>query len=116
QPYELFEYAVGLAEEGTLADAYVAPTEPQADPTPSGPVEVDIDGAYSIGEADAPVVLVEFTDYQCPFCSRHFLQTYPQIKAEYVDTGKVRYVFMDFPLSSIHPQAQLASEDRKSTR
>ncbi len=56
------------------------------------------------------MVIVEFTDFQCPFCSRHFLQTFPQIKAEYVDTGKVRYVFMDFPLSSIHPQAQLAAE------
>lgn len=110
QPYDLFDYAVGLAEEGTLADAYAAPAEQQADPTPSGPVEVNTEGAYSIGEADAPVVLVEFTDYQCPFCSRHYLQTYPQIKAEYVDTGKVRYVFMDFPLSSIHPQAQLAAE------
>lgn len=109
QPYELFEYAVGLAEEGALADAYVAP-EAQAEPTPSGPVEIDTEGAYSIGAADAPVVIVEFTDYQCPFCSRHFLETYPQIKADYVDTGQVRYVFMDFPLNSIHPQAQQAAE------
>ena len=111
QPYELFEYAVGLAESGTLADAYVAsPDEAQAEPTPSGPVEIDTEGSYSLGDDDAPVVIVEFTDYQCPFCSRHFLQTYPQIKADYVDTGKVRYVFMDFPLSSIHPQAQVAAE------
>ena len=112
QPYELFEYAVSLAEEGTLADAYVAPPQeaPQPESTPRGPVEVNTDGAFSIGDADAPVVIVEFTDFQCPFCSRHFLQTFPQIKAEYVDTGKVRYVFMDFPLSSIHPQAQLAAE------
>lgn len=111
QPYELFEYAVALAEEGTLADAYGAPAqEAQPEPTPRGPVEVDTDGAYSVGDADAPVVIVEFTDYQCPFCSRHFLQTYPQIKAEYIDTGKVRYVFMEFPLNNIHPQAQLASE------
>lgn len=109
QPYELFDYAVGLAEEGTLADAYVAPAA-QAAPSPAGPVEVDTEGAYSIGAADAPVVIVEFTDFQCPFCSRHFLETFPQIKENYVDTGKVRYVFMDFPLSSIHPQAQAAAE------
>ena len=56
-----------------------------------------------------PVVIVEFYRLPVPFCSRHFLQTYPQIKADYVDTGKVRYVFMDFPLSSIHPQAQVAA-------
>ena len=109
QPFELFEYAVGLAEEGTLADAYVAPAA-EAAPTPAGPVEVDTEGAYSIGAADAPVVIVEFTDYQCPFCSRHFLETFPQIKANYVDTGQVRYVYLDFPLTSIHPQAQAAAE------
>jgi len=109
QPFDLFEYAIGLAEEGTLAQAYVQ-NEPQATPTPSGPVEVNTAGSYSIGDADAPVVLVEFTDFQCPFCSRHFLETYPQIVTDYVDTGQVRYVFLDFPLSSIHPQAQAAAE------
>jgi protein-disulfide isomerase len=109
QPYELFEYAIGLAEEGMLGEAYVA-QEPQQQPTPSGPVEVNSEGAFSIGETDAPVTIIEFTDFQCPFCSRHALETYPQIKAEYVDTGRVRYVFMDFPLSSIHPQAQLTAE------
>ncbi len=109
QPYELFEYAIGLAEEGTLGEAYVS-QEPQPEPTPSGPVEVNTDGAYSIGEADAPVTIIEFTDYQCPFCSRHAQETYPQIRANYVDAGQVRYVFMDFPLSSIHPQAQLTAE------
>jgi len=109
QPFDLFEYAVGLAEAGTLADAYVQ-TAPQPTATPSGPVEVDTSGAFSIGAADAPVVLVEFTDFQCPYCSRHFAETFPQIMADYVDTGQVRYVFMDFPLNSIHPQAQLAAE------
>lgn len=108
QPYELFDYAVGLAEDGTLADAYVQQAEPT--PAPSGPVDVDTSGAISIGAADAPVVLVEFTDFQCPYCSRHFNETYPQIVANYVDAGLVRYVFMDFPLTSIHPQAQLAAE------
>jgi len=108
QPFELFDYAVGLAEAGTLADAYVQQEQPT--PTPSGPVDVDTSGAISIGAADAPVVLVEFTDFQCPYCSRHFAETFPQIVANYVDTGLVRYVFMDFPLTSIHPQAQLAAE------
>ncbi|MBX7250938.1 MAG: DsbA family protein [Candidatus Promineofilum sp.] len=108
QQFDLFAYAVGLAEEGTLADAYVQQEQPT--PTPSGPVDVDTSGAISIGAADAPVVLVEFTDFQCPYCSRHFAETYPQIVANYVDAGLVRYVFMDFPLTSIHPQAQLAAE------
>ena len=109
QPFDLFDYAVGLAEAGTLADAYVQ-TAPQATATPSGPVEVDTNGAFSIGAADAPVVMIEFTDFQCPYCSRHFVETFPQIRADYIDSGKVRYVFMDFPLTSIHPQAPLAAE------
>lgn len=113
QPYELFEYAIGLAEDGTLADAYVANdqnAQAQATPAPSAPVEIDTTNSPSIGDPKAPVVMIEFTDYQCPFCHRHFVETFPQIKAEYIDTGKVRYVFMEFPLTSIHPQAQLASE------
>ncbi len=63
-----------------------------------------------LGDANAPVTVYEFSDYQCPFCLRHFQQTLPTLIAEYVDTGKVRYIFKDFPLSSIHPQAQKAAE------
>ncbi len=112
QPYELFEYAVGLAEEGTLADAYGPPPEQaqQPPPTPSGPADIPIEGSHSIGRLDAPVVIVEYTDFQCPFCSRHYQQTMPQIKANFIDTGLVRYVFKDFPLTSIHPLAVLAAE------
>ena len=110
QPYELFTYAVGLAEDGTLADAYVQNAEPTAVPAPSGPIDVPIEGAYAIGSPDAPVTIVEFTDYQCPYCSRHFLQTYSQIKENFIDKGLVYYVFHDFPLTSIHPQAELAAE------
>lgn len=113
QPFELFEYAVGLAEEGRLAEAY-APTEQQQQqqaPQPSqDPVDVPIGDAFSIGDPDAPITIVEFTDYQCPYCSRHFQQTYPQLLTNYVDAGLVRYVFKDFPLTSIHPQALEAAE------
>jgi protein-disulfide isomerase len=109
QPFELFDYAITLAEEGTLADAYVAPAQ-EPTPEPTGPVEVEIGDAYGIGAEDAPVVIVEFTDFQCPFCSRHFAQTFSQLKADYVDSGKVHYIFKDFPLSNIHPQAQKAAE------
>jgi protein-disulfide isomerase len=62
-----------------------------------------------LGKANAPVTLIEFTDYQCPFCKRHFDQTVNQIKQQYIDTGKVKYVVRDFPLS-IHPNAPKASE------
>lgn len=110
QPYELFEYAVGLAEEGTLADAYVSDAQAQPTPAPPAPVEFDTSDSPGLGDPDAPIVMIEFTDYQCPFCRRHFIETFPQIQANYIDKGLVRYVFMEFPLNSIHPQAQLASE------
>lgn len=111
RPYEVFEYAVGLAQNGQLAQAYAQPTQPQAQPTPAGPVDVPLDDvAFSIGDPNAPVTIVEYTDYQCPYCGRHFQQTYPQILEQYVETGQVRYVFKDFPLTSIHPQAYAAAE------
>lgn len=71
------------------------------------PPTVDDDAVK--GDANAPVTIIEFTDYQCPFCSRHFEQTFGQIESEYIDTGKVKYVVRDFPLG-FHPNAQKAAE------
>jgi len=48
------------------------------------------------GKADAPVTIIEFSDYECPFCARFFTQTESQIDKDYVDTGKVKFVFKDF--------------------
>ena len=56
------------------------------------------------------MTLIEFTDYQCPFCSRHTKSTLPRLEKEFVDTGKIRYVLRDFPLAAIHPQASKAHE------
>lgn len=85
-----------------------APTPiPNPTPTPANPASVDDDPF--LGEEDAPVMLIEFIDYQCPFCKRFFDQTLLQIKTEYIDTGKVKFVARDFPLG-FHPNAQKASE------
>lgn len=84
---------------------------PRAQPAaPSGPVRTSVAGAPILGRADAPVTIVEFSDYQCPFCQRFVATTFPTLKKEYVDTGKVRYVFRDFPLDKLHPQARKAAE------
>ncbi len=72
--------------------------------------EVSVSGKPSLGRDDASVTMVEFSDYQCPFCKRHFLTVLPIIKKEYIDTGKVRYVFRDFPIASLHPQAKKGHE------
>jgi protein-disulfide isomerase len=77
---------------------------------PSGPVRASVAGAPFLGRADAPVTIVEFSDYQCPFCQRFFSMTLPALKREYVDAGKVRYVFRDSPLDQLHPQARKAAE------
>jgi protein-disulfide isomerase len=61
-----------------------------------------------IGDPDAPVTIVEFSDFQCPFCERFYSQTYLSLKENYVDTGKVKIVFRDFPLS-FHPEAEPAA-------
>lgn len=61
------------------------------------------------GSESAPLTVVEYTDYQCPYCARHAQQVLPEILQNYVNTGKVRYVLRDFPLS-IHKQAGKASE------
>jgi len=76
----------------------------------NGPVHMSVADAPMLGRADAQVTLVEFSDYECPFCQRFFAMTFPALKKEYVDTGKVRYVFRDFPLDQIHPQARQLAE------
>lgn len=77
---------------------------------PSGAVvDVKEGDSYSIGDKDAPVTIIEFSDFECPFCERFYSQSYKQIKANYVDTGKVRIVFKHFPLP-FHASAQKAAE------
>jgi protein-disulfide isomerase len=63
-----------------------------------------------LGNPDARVTIVEFSDFQCPYCGKFALETFPQLKKEYIDTGKARFVFRDFPLMNIHPFAQKAAE------
>ena len=71
---------------------------------------VNVAGAPSRGSARAVVALVEFTDYECPFCIRHFTQTMPRLDSTYIQTGRVLYVFHDFPVDELHPAAIRAHE------
>jgi protein-disulfide isomerase len=76
---------------------------------PSAPVKISIDDDPIIGNPDASITIVEFSDFQCPFCARFHTQTLPSILEEYIDQGKVKLVFRDFPIQSIHPNALPAS-------
>ena len=121
QPFDVFEAVIELAENNELEavleaqarqayeQAQAQAAQAQAPQPPSGPVEIPIDGSFAIGDPNAPITIVEYTDFQCPFCSRHFEQTFPLLQENYIDTGVVYYVFKDFPLTQIHPQAVLAA-------
>lgn len=71
---------------------------------------IDLKGAPQKGNPDAVVALVEFSDYECPFCIRHFNETMPLIQKNYIETGKILYAFRDFPIDQLHPQAIRAHE------
>lgn len=96
----------GVYSSGSKA---VAPSnQPSAQNQPEQPQilkDVSLADDPVMGNKDAKITLVEFSDYECPFCKRHFDQTLPQLKKDYVDTGKVKVVYRDFPLSFHNPMA-----------
>ncbi|MBT4651269.1 thioredoxin domain-containing protein [Candidatus Woesearchaeota archaeon] len=71
--------------------------------------EVSMDDDAVKGNLNAPVTIIEFSDFECPFCGKYVETTYPEIVKNYIDTGNVNYVFRDFPLD-FHPDAQKAAE------
>jgi len=75
---------------------------------PSAPavIQVSVDDDPFKGNPDASVTVIEFSDFQCPFCSRFFTQTLPILQENYIDTGKIKFVYRDFPIDSIHPNAR----------
>jgi protein-disulfide isomerase len=82
----------------------------ESEPEEPRGVAISADDDPSKGEREATVTLIEFSDYQCPFCARFSRETLPKIEQEYIKTGKVRYVFRDFPIVSIHKEAIKAAE------
>ncbi len=76
---------------------------------PKLPMKISADNDPMIGNPDAPITIIEFTDFQCPFCARFHTQTLPLILEEYIEPGKVKLVIRDFPIQSIHPNAVAAS-------
>lgn len=113
---------VGLALGGYLTPKAAIGGSPAA-PTSAGngaptgaAVQVSIDDDPTVGDANAPLRLIEFSDFQCPFCRRFYTQTLPQLESDYINTGKVLLVYRDFPLSSIHPAAQKSAEAAECAR
>lgn len=90
---------------GTLGAETQVPQEPSVPPPITGPQKVSVDDDPVLGDANAPITLIEFSDYECPFCKRHFEDTLPQIIEEYVNSGAVKIVFRDLPLPFHDPLA-----------
>jgi protein-disulfide isomerase len=77
---------------------------------PAENVVLGVNGNQFKGHDDAKLVVVEFSDYECPFCGRYFNETWPMIQKEFISAGKIKYVVRDFPLQSVHPNAVKAAE------
>lgn len=104
---------VQLLEKGAVPAAPTA-VNPQAGGPSTAPVKANVKNGHLpiMGNANAKITIVEFSDFQCPFCEQFFTNTLPQIKKDYIDTGKAKLYFRHFPLD-FHPAAMpgaLASE------
>ncbi len=98
-------FALGLGS-GYLLWGQTVPSA-AADPTGIQRVTVSTEGDPSIGPDDAPVTVVEFSDYQCPYCQKWYHETFDQLMSNY--PGKIRFVYRDLPLPS-HPEAAPSAE------
>ncbi len=96
-----------------IAGAVIYVKSPKTGPNPptdnNPPVaDISIEGEPMLGDLNAPITMIEFSDFQCPYCANYTLQIFPEIKKEYVDTGKVKIVFKNFPLP-FHKDAATAA-------
>lgn len=110
----IFTHGFGLGSSEKTPTGAV-PAEPKEEIQPQEPEEqltvddVDLEGVPFIGEEDAPVTMVIYDDFECPFCARFEQQAWPKIKENYIDTGKAKLYYKHFPLG-FHSHAQLAAE------
>jgi len=86
------------------------PTQDNNANQPPSKVDISVANAPFTGSAGAPVTIVEFSDFQCPYCGKFVTETMPQINDTYIKTGKVKLYFRNFPLSSLHENAEKAAE------
>jgi len=93
--------------------AQPSPSVQPAQQAPAPKFQVSIDDDPMKGDPDAPVTIIEFSDFQCPFCKRWYTDTLSQITEDFMDTGKANLVYRDHPLDGLHPNARevhIASE------
>ena len=98
--------------DGNIVGPAVAPA-PAGDTQPAMhrgvPVGFTAEGYPYRGDPNAAITIYEYSDYECPFCARHVIQTEPALLAGFAEIGTVKFVFRDMPLSSLHANALAAS-------
>ena len=108
---EITQEDIRVLEE-KIENLKVSPASPQpaqaAQPTQPEIFTISLDDDPVKGDPNAPITIVEFSDFQCPFCSRFVVQTLGELEENYIDTGKVKLVYRDLPLGSLHPNARAA--------
>jgi protein-disulfide isomerase len=100
-----------LKELREIKQLLAKPQPQQAQAAPANPQNITVSAGakYVLGKSDAPLTLVAFTDYQCPYCVRFETTIFPEIKKNFIDTGKVRFILRDLPLD-FHPFALKAAQ------
>lgn len=116
-PYQIFKGVIDELNKNTALDqiptivtkaAYPDSSEEELKQIKDGLVpnsSASVDDDPVLGQANAPVTIIEFSDYECPFCKRHFQQTFPSIKSDYIDSGKAKLVFRDYVAVPSHNPA-----------
>ncbi len=108
QKEDAFSARVEKGIEAYIQKQIAGDTDTPAAAAPTERKDVSADDDAVLGNADAPITIVEFSDYQCPFCERFFSGALPQIESNYIKTGKAKLVYRDFPLS-FHQMARPAA-------
>lgn len=103
----VFTLVTGRAGSGP---ATVAPRPPQPEDVRERHWSLSLNSASTINPNNAKLALVEFSDFQCPYCGRYARETFPRLRGELVDTGKLEYSFKHFPIAEIHPFATDAAK------
>ncbi|MFH1895314.1 MAG: DsbA family protein [archaeon] len=115
QKLDVITAQIALSNANTIGvDSGISETAPSVNNQltvnqPAPVVNASADDDTVKGAENAPVTIIEFSDYQCPFCERFYAETLPSIQQKYIDSGKVKLVYRDFPLG-FHENAQKAAE------
>jgi protein-disulfide isomerase len=99
--------AAGVVIWTALHQPVVTTTRPPI-PIPKEPIALG--SAPTLGDPNAPVVVLEFSDLECPYCGRFSTEILPDLKKAHLDSGQVQLVFRHLPLTAIHPRAERAAE------